>query len=55
MRATPLCLAQQVQPTSTQLTQGTQGLRIGLLGGYFHDTPRRCAGGRASSGASLGR
>lgn len=42
----PACLAQQVQATTALLTQGTQGLRIGLLGGYFHDNataPARAA------------
>jgi AtzE family amidohydrolase len=33
----PGCHAQRVQPTSDRLARGTQGLRIGILGGYFHE------------------
>jgi amidase/aspartyl-tRNA(Asn)/glutamyl-tRNA(Gln) amidotransferase subunit A len=33
----PGCHALQVQPVSAGLEQGIQGLRIGLLGGYFND------------------
>lgn len=33
----PGCHATAIEPTVASLTQGTQGLRIGLLGGYFHD------------------
>ena len=33
----PGCHALQVQPVSAGLAHGTQGLRIGLLGGYFND------------------
>ena len=33
----PGCHALQVQPASEGLERGTQGLRIGLLGGYFYD------------------
>jgi AtzE family amidohydrolase len=31
------CHAQQVQPVAGSLSKGVQGLRIGILGGYFHD------------------
>ena len=31
------CHARQVQPTAGNLPQGVRGLRIGILGGYFHD------------------
>ena len=33
----PGCHAQRLQPVSAVLEQGTEGLRIGILGGYFHD------------------
>lgn len=33
----PGCHAVQVEPVSPSLAQGIAGLRIGLLGGYFHD------------------
>ncbi|MFM9880793.1 MAG: AtzE family amidohydrolase [Burkholderiaceae bacterium] len=33
----PGCHARAVQPTSAQLMRGIDGLRIGLLDGYFHD------------------
>lgn len=33
----PGCHALVVQPAAAGLTQGLQGLRIGVLGGYFHD------------------
>jgi amidase/aspartyl-tRNA(Asn)/glutamyl-tRNA(Gln) amidotransferase subunit A len=33
----PACHAQQVQSTYASLGHGIEGLRIGLLGGYFHD------------------
>ncbi len=33
----PGCHATQVEPVATALAQGVEGLRIGLLGGYFHD------------------
>jgi AtzE family amidohydrolase len=33
----PGCHAQRVQPVAGVLPQGVRGLRIGLLGGYFHD------------------
>jgi len=33
----PGCHAQQVDVVTPMLRQGTAGLRIGLLGGYFHD------------------
>jgi AtzE family amidohydrolase len=31
------CHATAIEPTLQSLSQGTKGLRIGLLGGYFHD------------------
>ncbi len=40
----PGCHALRVQPTASSLPLGAQGLRIGVLGGYFHDnatTPAR--------------
>ncbi|MDP2417955.1 MAG: AtzE family amidohydrolase, partial [Hydrogenophaga sp.] len=33
----PGCSAQQLEPTSPTLQHGVQGLRIGVLGGYFAD------------------
>jgi AtzE family amidohydrolase len=33
----PACHVRAVQPTGASLTQGTQGLRIGVLGGYFEE------------------
>jgi AtzE family amidohydrolase len=33
----PGCHAQAVQPVANSLAQGCEGLRIGLLDGYFHD------------------
>jgi amidase/aspartyl-tRNA(Asn)/glutamyl-tRNA(Gln) amidotransferase subunit A len=33
----PGCHALRVQPVAPSLTRGVQGLRIGVLGGYFHD------------------
>ena len=33
----PGCHALQVQPVSRQLAHGIKGLRVGLLGGYFHE------------------
>jgi amidase/aspartyl-tRNA(Asn)/glutamyl-tRNA(Gln) amidotransferase subunit A len=41
----PGCHAQRAQPVVTALSQGVQGLRIGLLEGYFQDnaTPAACA------------
>jgi amidase/aspartyl-tRNA(Asn)/glutamyl-tRNA(Gln) amidotransferase subunit A len=33
----PGCHALRVQPVAGQLTTGAEGLRIGLLGGWFHD------------------
>ncbi|MEZ0306915.1 MAG: AtzE family amidohydrolase [Ramlibacter sp.] len=31
------CHALSVQPAAATLTQGVKGLRVGILGGYFHD------------------
>jgi AtzE family amidohydrolase len=31
------CHARHVQPTAGRLAEGVRGLRIGILGGYFHD------------------
>ena len=33
----PGCRASLIEPVSTRLTEGLQGLRIGVLDGYFHD------------------
>ncbi|MBX3659950.1 MAG: AtzE family amidohydrolase [Ramlibacter sp.] len=33
----PGCHARRVEPVMPQLGQGAEGLRVGLLGGYFHD------------------
>ena len=33
----PGCHALEVQPVMPQLSQGMKGLRVGILGGYFHD------------------
>ena len=33
----PGCHAKRIEPISTALTAGLQGLRIGVLDGYFHD------------------
>jgi amidase/aspartyl-tRNA(Asn)/glutamyl-tRNA(Gln) amidotransferase subunit A len=33
----PGCQALRVQPASARLARGTGGLRIGVLGGYFHE------------------
>lgn len=51
----PGCHAQFVQPVAASLSQGVQGLRIGVLGGYFHDNataPARAA--LAAAAAALG-
>lgn len=47
----PGCHALATAPASSQLTRGVQGLRIGVLGGYFHDNatePARAAAQRAA-------
>eukprot|EP01034_Spumella_vulgaris_P016741 gene16741-21361_t len=33
----PGCHALRIQPVHAQVNRGVQGLRIGVLGGYFHD------------------
>jgi AtzE family amidohydrolase len=33
----PACHAHRSQPVAAALSQGLQGLRVGVLGGYFHD------------------
>jgi amidase/aspartyl-tRNA(Asn)/glutamyl-tRNA(Gln) amidotransferase subunit A len=33
----PGCQALRVQPSTPELSRGVQGLRIGVLGGYFHE------------------
>jgi AtzE family amidohydrolase len=49
----PGCHAQHVEPTLPALTRGVDGLRIGVLGGYFHDnaTPPARAAVRAAADA----
>ncbi len=47
----PGCHALRVQPVMPQLGSGVQGLRIGVLGGYFHDhatPPARAAAALAA-------
>ena len=42
----PACHAERVEPTVGESERGIEGLRIGVLGGYFHDhatTPARAA------------
>lgn len=39
----PGCQALRVQPAVPQLGRGTAGLRIGVLGGYFHDNATTAA------------
>lgn len=39
----PACHALRVQPCSAHLTQGTKGLRIGVLSGYFHQLAGQAA------------
>lgn len=51
----PGCVATHVQPTARGLPQGTRGLRIGVLGGYFEElasAPARAA--VAAAAAALG-
>ncbi|MEI7783269.1 MAG: AtzE family amidohydrolase [Betaproteobacteria bacterium] len=45
----PGCHAQRIQPVTATLGHGTEGLRIGILGGYFHDNAGPAA--RAASQA----
>ncbi len=48
----PGCVATDVQPTARGLPQGTRGLRIGVLGGYFEElasAPARAAVAAAAS------
>lgn len=47
----PGCHALRVQPASGALGRGTQGLRIGLLGGYFHDNATTAARAAAALAA----
>jgi len=51
----PGCQALRVQPTEPLLVRGTAGLRVGVLGGYFHENasaPARAAA--ATAGQVLG-
>jgi amidase/aspartyl-tRNA(Asn)/glutamyl-tRNA(Gln) amidotransferase subunit A len=51
----PGCHALRVQPTAPLLVRGTAGLRVGVLGGYFHENasaPARAAA--ATAGQVLG-
>jgi AtzE family amidohydrolase len=49
----PGCHAQSIESTTTVLGQGVDGLRIGVLGGYFHDnaTPPARAAVQAAAAA----
>jgi amidase/aspartyl-tRNA(Asn)/glutamyl-tRNA(Gln) amidotransferase subunit A len=49
----PGCHALAVQPAAASLAQGTDGLRIGLLGGYFHDNATPAARSVASLAAKV--
>jgi len=47
----PGCHAQRVQPVASRLARGVAGLRIGVLGGYFHEhatAPARAAAAQAA-------
>jgi amidase/aspartyl-tRNA(Asn)/glutamyl-tRNA(Gln) amidotransferase subunit A len=48
----PGCHAQSVQPAASSLAQGVRGLRIGILGGYFHDNATPSARAVAALAAS---
>ncbi len=48
----PGCHARAVQPVSGDLALGMGGLRIGVLGGYFHDNASDAARAVAASAAS---
>jgi AtzE family amidohydrolase len=48
----PGCHALRVQPASPRLSQGTSGLRIGLLGGYFDELATPAARAVAAQAAS---
>lgn len=47
----PGCHALRVQPAVPSLLQGVKGLRIGLLGGYFHENATPAARGVAEQAA----
>jgi AtzE family amidohydrolase len=49
----PGCHATQVEAVTPLLRQGTAGLRIGLLGGYFHDNATPPARAAAMAAAQL--
>ncbi|MDB5871793.1 MAG: atzE [Ramlibacter sp.] len=48
----PGCHALHVQPAAGSVSQGVQGLRIGILGGYFHDNATPAARAVAAMAAS---
>jgi AtzE family amidohydrolase len=47
----PGCQALRVQPVGTHLARGPQGLRVGLLGGYFHELASQAARDTAARAA----
>ena len=48
----PGCHATRVQPASPTLERGLGGLRVGILGGYFHDNANTAARAAASVAAT---
>ena len=51
----PGCFATRVQPVSRSMTQGVQGLRVGVLGGYFAENAGPAARAAvATAAAALG-
>jgi amidase/aspartyl-tRNA(Asn)/glutamyl-tRNA(Gln) amidotransferase subunit A len=49
----PGCHAQRLQPVVPALAQGMQGLRVGVLGGYFHDHATQPARAVAALAANM--
>jgi AtzE family amidohydrolase len=49
----PGCHALRVQPVGGNLARGVQGLRIGVLGGYFHDHAAPAARSAAAQAATM--
>ena len=48
----PGCHATRVQPVSPTLEHGVKGLRVGILGGYFHDNASAAARAAATAAAN---